>query len=126
MSEPFKSWAILELLGHRRLGGMVTEVELFGGRMARIDIPDTSEGAAPDKVIATQHYSQAAIYGCHPCTEEAAREAARWCQPQLPVTPLALPPRPEHTVHACPECLEDCSCGASDPPSDCQHECQPA
>jgi hypothetical protein len=86
MSEPATEWGILELLGHRRLGGRVTEVEKFGTKMARIDIPDTSTGAAPDAVVATQFYGPSAIYGFHPCTEQVARAEAQYNQPR----PIAL------------------------------------
>lgn len=86
MNESVNEWGILELLGHRRLGGRVTEVEKFGSKMARIDIPDTTEGAAPDAVVATQFYASGAIYGFTPCTEAVARAEARWSQPR----PVAL------------------------------------
>jgi hypothetical protein len=73
------TWAVLELFGHRRLGGRVQEIEQFGARMLRIDIPSATE---PNKVYATQTYGGGAIYGCHPVTEEVARAAARLCQPE--------------------------------------------
>lgn len=91
MSEQQTEWGILELLGHRRLGGRVTEVEKFGTKMARIDIPDMRDGAASDATVATQYYGPAAIYGFHPCTEEVARAEARYNQPR-PVALLSPPP----------------------------------
>jgi hypothetical protein len=42
MTEPektFSEWVILELLGHVRLGGLVTEEERFVSKMGRIDVP---------------------------------------------------------------------------------------
>lgn len=47
-------WGIVELMGHVRLAGRVSEVERFGAKLGRIDIPDMSEGAAPDAVLTTQ------------------------------------------------------------------------
>ena len=35
----FEGWAILELMGHRRLGGLVTEQEIAGAAFLRIDVP---------------------------------------------------------------------------------------
>jgi len=84
MNTPFESWAILELMGHRRLGGKVTEVELFGAKMCRIDIPQPN-----DTPEFTQYYGGGAIYCMTPCSEETARgiaEMVRSCdyRPQLP------------------------------------------
>ena len=38
-TEKFDEWAILELMGHRRLAGKVTEVAIGGGSFLRIDMP---------------------------------------------------------------------------------------
>lgn len=38
------AWAILELLGHRRLAGRVSEVTLAGTTMLRLDVPSVCEG----------------------------------------------------------------------------------
>ncbi len=35
----FETWAILELMGHRRLAGFVTEQEIGGANLLRIDVP---------------------------------------------------------------------------------------
>lgn len=83
----YEGWAILELMGHRRLGGYVREVEMFGAKSCRIDIPSaTKEG----QVHATQFYGGSAIYCLTPCTEEAARTVARMNQPE-PVQRWELP-----------------------------------
>jgi len=58
---PFSDWAILELMGHRRLGGYVSQQEIAGAAMLRIDIP--GEDGQP---AATQFYSAAEkITGLH-------------------------------------------------------------
>lgn len=36
---PFEGWAILELMGHRRLGGYVSEATVAGAGFLRIDVP---------------------------------------------------------------------------------------
>src|SRR5262245_4954119 len=38
-TERFEGWAVLELMGHRRLGGYLREVSIAGAGMLRIDIP---------------------------------------------------------------------------------------
>ncbi len=69
MSEQgFDEWVIVELMGHRRLAGRLTEVEIAGKGFLRLDIPTEPR--------ATQYYSPAAVYAITPATEETARRAA--------------------------------------------------
>ena len=42
MSEKSEAWAIVELMGHIKICGRLTEEEKFGAKMGRLDIP-TSE-----------------------------------------------------------------------------------
>ena len=77
-------WVILELMGHRRLAGTMTEVELAGGKFLRLDSP------GPDGVYATQFYAPAAVYCITPTTEEIARNVAASSQP-APVQRWELP-----------------------------------
>lgn len=94
-----EGWAILELLGHRRLGGFLREQEFAGGAFIRIDIPGDGDQA---EVVATQLYAPAAVYCLTPCSEEAARVAAAAGQPQ-PVhrweLPAALPAEETASEH---------------------------
>ena len=66
--EKFAGWVILELMGHRRLAGYLSEQELAGHSYLRIDVL----GDPP----ATQFYSPGAVYCITPTTEEMARAAA--------------------------------------------------
>lgn len=68
--ETYAQWSILELMGHRRLAGFVTEQEIAGKGFLRIDIP----GADETKV--TQFYSPDSVYGMTPTTEDVARRVA--------------------------------------------------
>jgi hypothetical protein len=70
VSETYAQWTILELMGHRRLAGWVTEQEIAGKGFLRIDIP------GPDGATATQFYSPDSVYGMTPTTEEIARRLA--------------------------------------------------
>lgn len=74
----FGTWAILELMGHVKLAGFVTEEELFGGKMGRIDIPrgDGDEGAV------TQYFGGQTVYRLTPTSEEIARAFAARHQPR--------------------------------------------
>lgn len=73
----FAEWAILELMGHRRLAGWLTEQEIAGAAFLRVDIPaDLAYEAA------TQFYAPAAVYAITPTTEEIARQVATSNRPQ--------------------------------------------
>ena len=43
----FEEWAILELMGHRRLAGKITDAVIGGGAFLRIDIPMDEEKYIP-------------------------------------------------------------------------------
>ena len=84
----YAGWAILELMGHRRVAGQVREVTMYGACMLRVDIPAPESGG----VTVTQYYGGAAVYCLTPATEEAARKVlgVRYGLPG--VVQLALPP----------------------------------
>ena len=89
MAEVFEGWAIVELMGHRRLAGYVREVELAGAAMLRLDVPEHG-----DEPAATQFYSAAALYCLTPTTEDMARQVAASAR-VAPVQRWELPaPRP--------------------------------
>jgi hypothetical protein len=68
----FAEWVILELMGHRRLAGHLTEVEIAGDGFLRLDI---YQGEVVDP-SATQFYRPGAVYCITPTTEELARAVA--------------------------------------------------
>ena len=73
--ETYEGWAILELMGHRRLAGYVSEAELAGGKFIRIDIrPEQREADA--QPVMTQYYSPSAVFSLTPTTEDIARAMA--------------------------------------------------
>lgn len=82
--QSWEGWAILELMGHRRIGGFVSEVSMFGTAMLRIDIP------GDDGVVMTQFYSGSSIYCLTPTTEAMARAVAAHNTP-VPVQRWELP-----------------------------------
>lgn len=90
----FEGWAIVELMGHRRIAGRVSETEIAGAKLLRVDIP----GDGPDD-YATQFVGGASIYCLTPTTEEMARAAARSSRPE-PVTRWELP-KPEPAPQRC-------------------------
>lgn len=81
----FAGWAILELMGHRRLGGFVQEATVAGAGFIRIDVPGDG-----DESVATQFYPPSALYCLTPTSESAARAVAKSNRPQ-PVHRYELP-----------------------------------
>ena len=59
-------WAIVELMGHRQTAGRITEVELGGAKMLRVDTP-RPDGA---EVVVSQFY--AAGGAARPAADPAA------------------------------------------------------
>jgi hypothetical protein len=107
----FEGWAIVEILGHRRLAGYVREVELAGTGMLRLDVPerpweDIDPGEPFTDVHATQFYSPSALYCLTPTTEEIARGLAQRLQPspvarwELPAAQATFPSRPDEYIEA--------------------------
>lgn len=70
-ADQFKTWAIVEVMGHKSYSGFVTAETIAGAAMLRIDVPPTSTLAGFTKYLSMQ-----AIYGISPCTEETARARA--------------------------------------------------
>lgn len=70
--KPYEGWAIVELMGHRRLGGRVSQAEQYGVAMLRVDVPGDD-----GETIATQFCGGSSIYALTPCSEAAAQAVAK-------------------------------------------------
>lgn len=98
----FEGWAIVELMGHRKLAGYTRQVDLFGAAMLRLDVPGTATTQG-----ATQYYAPSAIYCITPTTEAIAKALAKSRRPE-PVTRWELPapeitPDPPRSINGSPE-----------------------
>lgn len=65
--ESFDAWCLVELFGHQRIVGKVTEATLAGGAFLRVDVPAVDENKP-----FTRFYGPSAIYAISPVTEEIA------------------------------------------------------
>jgi len=83
-NEKFESWGLLELFGHQRLAGKLSEQTIGGCHFIRIDVPEVGETAAY-----TRFFTQGAIYGMTPMEEETARKLAAYLR-AVPVSPYEL------------------------------------
>jgi hypothetical protein len=68
--DTFDAWAIIEIMGHDRYAGRVTEEAIGGCAFVRVDVPGTPEQAAFSKL-----FGQGAIFSITPCTEQEALRA---------------------------------------------------
>ena len=66
-------WAIVEVMGHRRHVGRTREVERYGIKMIRVDVP--TDGNPEAKGWTTHFYTGSSLFGVTPCTREAAMAA---------------------------------------------------
>lgn len=76
---------VLELMGHRRLFGYLSEVEVAGSSFLRIDMPTNSDGEQ-----VTQLYSPSAVYAITPTSDEIVQSMAPANSPK-PVCRFELP-----------------------------------
>ena len=83
-TEQFESWGLLELFGHQRLAGKLSEQTIGGCHFIRIDVPEVGDTAAY-----THFFTQGAIYGMTPMDETTARKLAAYLR-AVPVSPYEL------------------------------------
>ena len=67
---PNETWGLLELMGHQRIAGKLSE-ENFGGTFIRVDVPEVNGTPAYTKL-----FGQSAIYAVTFTSEEVARKLA--------------------------------------------------
>ena len=66
--ESFSQWCLVELFGHQRIAGQVTEETIGGCSFVRVDVP-----AVDGSEALTKFYGNGAIYSMTPVSEELAR-----------------------------------------------------
>lgn len=86
----FEGWAVVELMGHRKLAGYVRPATVAGAGMLRIDVPGPTAKDESGPWEATQYYAPAALYCLTPVAADVAIRAAAGCRPQ-PVSRWELP-----------------------------------
>ena len=81
-----RCWAIVDLFGHQRIAGQVSEQTLAGSTFLRVDVPETEHGPA-----FTRFFGGSAVYSLSPCAEAIARELATRESGVAPVRAFELP-----------------------------------
>lgn len=80
-NEKFEQWCVVELFGHQRIAGKVSEQVIAGQGFIRVDVP-----AVGGKDGYTKLYGSGAIYAISPVDEETCRLAVANVY-QAPVEP---------------------------------------
>jgi hypothetical protein len=111
-------FAVVELMGHRTRAGAVSDAQMGGATLLRIEHPTRANHTAEEPLA--EYYAPAAIFSIRPCSEEEATKVAAWAWTE-PGPRLALSPPLEALVDeddddyvdACQD-LEHCSTGRHD------------
>jgi hypothetical protein len=80
--EKFEQWAVVDLFGHQRLAGRVTEQVIAGTGFLRIEVP------RDDGTSVTKLQNPKSVYSLQPCSEEVARECAKRLIGIEPIRPM--------------------------------------
>lgn len=75
-------WAVVEIMGHKRIAGKVSEEVKFGVPMMRVDVPETKTHKS-----FVRYFGGGSIHSFTPMDEDSVRRAAEW----LDESPSVLP-----------------------------------
>ena len=73
----WEAWAIIELYGHQKIAGRVSEAVRFGATWMQVDVP-----AVDGRPGFTRFYGPGAIYDWTPTSRAVVEQAVRMMQPQ--------------------------------------------
>lgn len=110
--EKFEQWCVVEIMGHKKFAGFVTEQSLGGSSFVRIDVPEITLANGTQLPAFTKLFGAGSIYCLSPCTEETAKAFAAQLRSEafaLYEAPRLPAPRPaENSGYSYPETCEEC------------------
>ncbi len=68
-----KSWALVELFGHQRIVGYLSQQTFGTGVLFRVDVPDMTKDGKVVRRGFTRYFGLSAIYSITPCDEDTVR-----------------------------------------------------
>lgn len=88
----FNCWCLIELFGHSRIAGRVTEQVIAGAGFVRVDVPELpAVGQCKPRTAFTRMFGTGAIYSITPVDEGTACAAAQSMRVEPVDMYLALP-----------------------------------
>ncbi len=100
-NKSLETWAVVEVMGHKRFAGFVTEQAIAGAAFVRVDVPEIPADSKSDRAALpafTKLLGAPSIYAITPCTEETARAFAAKMQERAFATyeaPRLIAPQPK-------------------------------
>jgi hypothetical protein len=82
-----KAWALVELFGHQRIVGYLTQQTFGSGVLFRVDVPDLTKDGAVVRKGFTRYFGLSSIYSITPVDEDTVRRLL----PSIDGTPAARP-----------------------------------
>ena len=82
-----KAWALVELFGHQRIVGYMSQQTFPSGVLFRVDVPDLLKDGKTIRPGFTRYFGLSAIYSITPLDEETVRSLL----PQIDGTPAPRP-----------------------------------
>lgn len=79
MEQPqaFDQWGIVEVMGHKKFSGHITEQQIAGAALVRVDVPEVVNARGETVPAYSKLVGVASVYCITPTTEEVARKAAQ-------------------------------------------------
>lgn len=74
--DKFYEWCVVEIMGHKRFAGLVSEQAIGGASFVRVDVPAVTASDGTLLPAFSKLFGAASIYCLSPCTEETARAFA--------------------------------------------------
>lgn len=83
----YSGWALVEQMDFRKTVGKVSEVELYGTKMLRLDVPAFRGDGEMEVDFVTRFCGGSSLYQVTPLTDEVAVDMARMQSDPRPVKP---------------------------------------
>lgn len=130
--QKFEEWCVVEIMGHKKFAGHVSEQSIGGSSFVRVDVPEVEAGGRKLPAF-SKLFGAASIYCLSPCTEETAKAFAAQIRsesfhlyeaPRLPAPSTDEKPSPMDFADEDNSCVD---CGCDIPPhkaicADCEFE----
>lgn len=89
---PFDQWGIVEVMGHKKYAGHITEQVIGGASLIRVDVPEVALTTERNVPPYSKLIGAGSIYMITPTSEEVARKAAiRLAQTEGSPIPVYIP-----------------------------------